>query len=138
MANVRKKKILPVEIKKPELYRDKLINYFKNIFNSDKKKEVKKVFCKNCVYYITKMNNPNSVSEHICGHYLETELDAIGNVVFKKYGHIEQCPSCKSILQDDTRVITRSCLEINRNNKCQLYKEKKSIIILMKKIFRRV
>ena len=84
-----------------------------------------KPFCKKCRYYIPYCEWVKLISgekldgRHICGQTLLTEINELGDEVFKKYGDKELCPECKTLLNDHRRPVFRSCLVKNHLNKCK-------------------
>ena len=90
---------------------------------------MKEIHCKDCKYYIDYIDNPESVSKDVCGYFLRTEIDPVGREVFKKYGKAQYCDSCSALISDDRIVVTRSCLEINKDKNCKYYSKRRDSII---------
>ena len=103
----------------------------KKIINKLKQKTKEIPYGKNCQYYIDfsyqaeqqikDLGLKNKDGRDICGYTLETEINELGNEVFKKYGQKNYCGECGMPLTDSRRPIYRKCTERNRYKKCKDY-----------------
>lgn len=81
--------------------------------------------CKKCRYYVAECDAVKVLSEdrndgrHICGQTILTEINELGDEVFRKYGDKEICGECGTLLNDHRRPIFQSCLVKNHLKKCK-------------------
>jgi len=88
------------------------------------KKKDKPVYCGGCDYYIKELQVDGQTHTDVCGFHLQTEKDAVGREVFKRYGHKECCEKCGTMVHDESKVVVKSVHGVNNNNKCKFFKKK--------------
>jgi hypothetical protein len=101
---------------------------FKKIINKFKSKQ-QTPYGKNCQYFIDHSYEVEQMLQslgvrdkdgrHICGFTLQTEVNELGDEVFKKYGTRNFCDECGMPQTDSRRPIYRKCTDRNRYKKCK-------------------
>ena len=81
--------------------------------------------CKKCKYYIAEcewvkaLTNERINGQHICGQSMLTEINELGDEVFRKYGELEKCTECGMPVNDHQQPVFRSCRVKNHLKKCK-------------------
>ncbi|KKM59714.1 hypothetical protein LCGC14_1547870, partial [marine sediment metagenome] len=112
-------KSLDENYKKPDPPEGKIIKESHN----PQKVIPKKIYCKDCVYYIEQSYRLENTTEgedgrDICGFTLQTDYDPTGRKILKRYGEHEACKKCGRPFYDTRRIVYNKCVAKNADYKC--------------------